>query len=149
MPRQLRRSRRKRADIQDEFVNASNTKTAYKGYRDRGNTIIGDVVADRRQKAKEDPSWKCPEGIDTDLLANALKGPPNKHSVYALGLYMTQKCVVENLGKSTAEGIHGAFANYLIIGLVAVGNIVGRICMMKRLRPSEETRLAHPKLRAS
>ncbi|KAJ7225060.1 hypothetical protein B0H12DRAFT_1205286 [Mycena haematopus] len=87
--------KKKKADLQDEFSNASNTKAAYKGYRDRGNAIIGDV----------DPSWKCPEGIDTDLLANALKGHPNKHSVYALELYLTQN-------KNTAEGIHGAFANY-------------------------------------
>ncbi|KAJ7812413.1 hypothetical protein B0H13DRAFT_1665854 [Mycena leptocephala] len=104
--------KKKKDAIQDEFSKATNTKTAYKGYRDRGIAIIADVVATRKQKEKEDPSWKCPDGIDTDLLEKALKGPPNKHSVYALGLYLTQKCAVEDLGKSTAEGIHGAFANY-------------------------------------
>jgi adenosylmethionine-8-amino-7-oxononanoate aminotransferase len=104
--------KKKKDAIQDEFSKATNTKTAYKGYRDRGIAIIADVVATRKQKEKEDPSWKCPDGIDTDLLEKALKGPPNKHSVYVLGLYLTQKCAVEDLGKSTAEGIHGAFANY-------------------------------------
>ncbi|KAJ7923960.1 hypothetical protein B0H13DRAFT_1864427 [Mycena leptocephala] len=103
--------KKKKDAIQDE-CKAANTKTAYKGYRDRGIAIIADVVVTRKQKEKEDPSWKCPDGIDTDLLEKALKGPPNKHSVYTLGLYLTQKCVVEDLGKSTAEGIHGAFANY-------------------------------------
>ncbi|KAJ7893667.1 hypothetical protein B0H14DRAFT_3666279 [Mycena olivaceomarginata] len=52
------------------------------------------------------------DSVDIELVATAFEGPPNKHSVYALSLYFTQKCVEEGLGKSTADGIHGAFANY-------------------------------------
>ncbi|KAF8142622.1 hypothetical protein K438DRAFT_2113257 [Mycena galopus ATCC 62051] len=82
------------AAMQDEFGKAANTKNAYKGYLVRGQAIIADI------------------SIDVELLAVALEGPPNKHSVYALSLYLSQKCVKEGLGKSTADGIHGAFANY-------------------------------------
>lgn len=79
---------------------------------DRGRAILADVVTDKRQKEKEDASCPELEGIDTKILAEAFDGPPNKHSAYALELYLTQKCVVEGYGKSTAEGIHGAFAKY-------------------------------------
>ncbi|KAJ7246753.1 hypothetical protein C8J57DRAFT_1452105 [Mycena rebaudengoi] len=98
--------------MREEFSNAKTTKAAYSGYLSRGRVIVADSVKEKRAKEKEDPSWKCPENIDTDLLAKALEGPPNRHSVYALELVLTQKCGVEGHGKSTAEGIHGAFAKY-------------------------------------
>ncbi|KAJ7027994.1 hypothetical protein C8F04DRAFT_1212262 [Mycena alexandri] len=103
--------KKKKAAIRDEFSNAANTKTNYKGYLQRGAKILASVVALRREREKKEPGCSV-DGIDIDLLAKAFEGSPNKHSVYALELYMTQKCVVENLGKSTAEGIHGAFAKY-------------------------------------
>ncbi|KAJ7205193.1 hypothetical protein GGX14DRAFT_368123 [Mycena pura] len=99
----------KKAEIQAEFSNAPRTKSAYNGYVARGLKILADIVADRRQEEKRDPSVK-EDGIDVDVLATAFDGPPNKHSVHALGLYLAQKCVVEELGRSTAEGIQGAFA---------------------------------------
>jgi hypothetical protein len=104
--------RQQKDDMREEFSNAKTTKAAYSGYLSRGRVIVADSVKERRAKEKEDPSWKCPENIDTDLLAKALEGPPNRHSVYALELVLTQKCGVEGHGKSTAEGIHGAFAKY-------------------------------------
>ncbi|KAJ7869327.1 hypothetical protein B0H14DRAFT_3440760 [Mycena olivaceomarginata] len=68
---------------------------------------------ERRRLEKEDPSSLVDRAsVDIELVATAFEGPPNKHSVYALSLYFTQKCVEEGLGKSTADGIHGAFANY-------------------------------------
>ncbi|KAJ7620669.1 hypothetical protein B0H17DRAFT_1164583 [Mycena rosella] len=85
---------------------------AYKGYIDRGRAIIADIVKERRLKEKTVPGWTCPEGIDTDVLETAFVGSPNKHSALALELYLTQKCIVEGLGKSTGEGIHGAWAKY-------------------------------------
>ncbi|KAJ7097829.1 hypothetical protein B0H15DRAFT_773173 [Mycena belliarum] len=104
--------KQKKTALQDEFSNSGKTKVAYKGYLDRGRAILADVVTDKRQKEKEDASCPELEGIDTKILAEAFDGPPNKHSAYALELYLTQKCVVEGYGKSTAEGIHGAFAKY-------------------------------------
>ncbi|KAF8202084.1 hypothetical protein K438DRAFT_1758335 [Mycena galopus ATCC 62051] len=79
----------------------------------RGRVILADVVAERRLLEKEDPSSLVDhDGVDIELLATALEGPPNKHSIYVLSLYLTQKCVEKGQGKSTAEGIHGVFANY-------------------------------------
>ncbi|KAJ6499742.1 hypothetical protein C8R47DRAFT_971639 [Mycena vitilis] len=102
----------KKAEIRDQFGNAANTKSAYKGYLDRGHVILADIVADREKQETQSPGSSLSDDIDIELLAKAFTGPPNKHSVYALELYLTQKCVVESLGKSTAEGIQGAFAKY-------------------------------------
>ncbi|KAJ7193098.1 hypothetical protein B0H12DRAFT_1246059 [Mycena haematopus] len=104
--------RQKKATLQDEFGKALKTKKAYKGYYTRGVAIIDDVVADRKRQEAENPGCLANDGIDTELLAKAFSGPPNKHSVYALELYLTQKCVVEGHGQPTAEGIHGAMADY-------------------------------------
>ncbi|KAJ7792481.1 hypothetical protein B0H14DRAFT_3563421 [Mycena olivaceomarginata] len=105
--------KQKKTALQEEFGKAQNTRDAYKGYLARGIAIVKDVVAERMRLEKEDPGAlpDC-DIIDVKLLATALQGPPNKHSVYALSLYLTQKCVEEGFGKSTANGIHGAFANY-------------------------------------
>ncbi|KAJ7616035.1 hypothetical protein FB45DRAFT_1106987 [Roridomyces roridus] len=93
-----------------EFSKSKKTRTAYNGYLRRGRDMVDVLVGERREKEKN--SWKCPAGIDTKLLAKALDGPPNKHSALALELFLTQKCFTEGLGKSTADGIHGAFADH-------------------------------------
>ncbi|KAK7059513.1 hypothetical protein R3P38DRAFT_3167927 [Favolaschia claudopus] len=103
--------RAKKAALQDEFGKAKKTKENYRGYYDRGLRILKDIVAQRRKQEKQNPG-SLTDGIDTNLLEKAFTGKPNKHSVYALELYLTQKCVVEELGQSTADGIHGAMADY-------------------------------------
>lgn len=102
----------KKASIRAQFSQAKSTKTGYAGYIQRGKQFLADIVTERRAKIEEDPGWVCPEGIDTDILEQGFENPPNVHSVYALEMYLTQKCVAEKLGKSTAEGIHGAFAKH-------------------------------------
>ncbi|KAJ7508230.1 hypothetical protein B0H11DRAFT_2169261 [Mycena galericulata] len=52
----------------------------------------------------------------TDVLEKAFDKPHNKYSAIALELFITQKCIVENLGHSTGENIHAAFAKYWDIG---------------------------------
>ncbi|KAJ7242308.1 hypothetical protein C8J57DRAFT_1244177 [Mycena rebaudengoi] len=101
----------KKKEAHESFSQASRTKEAYVGYVVRSRALLADIVAERRQKLKDNPEWICPQGIDTDLLEKAFD-TPNKHSVFALELYLTQKCIVENKGKSTCEGIHGAFAKH-------------------------------------
>lgn len=101
-----------KAAVRNEFSKGQRTRSAYKGYLNRGRDILADIVKERRLKEKTTKGWKCPEGIDTNLLEKAFEGPPNKHSAMALELYLTQKCVVEGCKKSTADGIHGAFADY-------------------------------------
>ncbi|KAJ6530470.1 hypothetical protein DFH09DRAFT_1093516 [Mycena vulgaris] len=100
-----------KAKARSDFSQALKTKEAYDGYLVRGKGFLVDVVAQRREKLKTEPSWVCPQGIDTDILEKAFDHP-NKHSVFALGLFLTQKFIVEGLGKSTCGGIHGAFAKH-------------------------------------
>ncbi|KAJ7934594.1 hypothetical protein B0H13DRAFT_2227265 [Mycena leptocephala] len=81
------------------YTNAKKTTEAYEGYLSRGKEFL--------------EYWVRPQDhIDTDLLAKAFFKPPNKYSATALEMFITQKCLVEKLKKSTAEGIHGAFAKY-------------------------------------
>ncbi|KAJ6458538.1 hypothetical protein C8R45DRAFT_843762 [Mycena sanguinolenta] len=90
---------------------AKRTTEAYSGHIKRGRAFLDDLVAQRRERVAKEPSWVCPEGIDTDLAEKAFD-TPNKHSAWALEMFLTQKCIVEGLGKHTAEGIHGAFAKH-------------------------------------
>lgn len=99
-----------KAALHGEYSKSKKTKSTYSGYLDRARDIIADVVEKRRAEAKT--AQGLSDGIDTDLLAVALNGKPNKLSATALELCITQKCVVEGLSKSTAEGLHGAWANY-------------------------------------
>ncbi|KAJ7149831.1 hypothetical protein C8R43DRAFT_1088159 [Mycena crocata] len=94
-----------------DFTQAPRTKGNYEGHVARGHAFLADVVAQRREKARTEPGWVCPQGIDTDILAKAFQNPPNKHSAWALELFLTQKCIVEGLSKSTCDGVHGAFAH--------------------------------------
>ncbi|KAJ7873996.1 hypothetical protein B0H14DRAFT_3556286 [Mycena olivaceomarginata] len=87
--------------VRAKYTNAERTRNAYDGYLARGRVILADIVSERRKK-----------GIDTNLLEKAFDKPPDKYSAVALELYLTQKCIVEGLGRSTAEGIHGAFSKY-------------------------------------
>lgn len=90
-----------------EFGQAKRTRSAYAGYVERGRKFLADIVADRRQNGDAEINK---DGIDTDLLAKAFE-TPNKYSVTALELYLVQKCFTEGYGKSTSDGIHGAFSN--------------------------------------
>lgn len=94
------------------FSQAPRTAKQYARYVEMGKEFLANVVTQRRERVEKEPSWMCPQGIDTDILAEAFEKPPNKHSVFALELFLTQKCIVEGNGKSTAEGVHGAFAKH-------------------------------------
>ncbi|KAJ7916440.1 hypothetical protein B0H13DRAFT_2231652 [Mycena leptocephala] len=102
----------KKAAAPSEYSNSKRTKSAYAGYISRAREILADVVKERKAKEKAEPGWKCPDSIDSDLLAKALEGAPNKYSAMVVELCITQKCIVEGLGKSTAEGFHGAWAKF-------------------------------------
>ncbi|KAJ7500182.1 hypothetical protein B0H11DRAFT_2155556 [Mycena galericulata] len=100
-----------REAARSEFSQAARTKGAYDGYLTRARAFLGDVVEERRENLKKDRNWICPDGIETDVLSKAFD-KPNKHSAYALELYLVQTCIVEGHGKSACEGIHGAFAKH-------------------------------------
>lgn len=90
-----------------EFGQAKRTRSAYAGYVERGRKFLADIVRDRR---KNGDGGIGKDGIDTNELDKAF-GTPNKYSVMALELYLVQKCFTDGHGKSTSDGIHGAFSN--------------------------------------
>jgi hypothetical protein len=92
-----------------EFGRARRTTNAYTRYVDRGRDFLAEIIAQRRDAGEGET---CEQGIKTAVLAKAFENPPNMYSATALELYLVQKCFTENLGKSTAQGIHAAFADY-------------------------------------
>jgi hypothetical protein len=90
----------------EEFGKSKNTKKAYKGHFARGKAFLKELVDQKRASGTD---GDC---VNADELAKAFDSPPNEYSAMALELYLTQKCFSETCGLSTAQGIHGAFANY-------------------------------------
>jgi hypothetical protein len=96
-----------KADNKNEYAQPKSTRTNYEGYLKRGKAFLAKLVEKRQQEGDR------LDGIDTDLLAEAFNDEkPNMYSVTALELYLTEKCMNEGHGKSTASGIHGAFTNF-------------------------------------
>jgi hypothetical protein len=92
------------------------TRDNYTGYVERGKAFLKDLVAERRENVdhidNKLDSLDDDIDIDIDMMEKAFDNPPNKYSVMMLELYLVQKCLTEKKGKSTADGIHGAFADY-------------------------------------
>lgn len=88
-----------------EFGKSKRTQSAYAGYIERGKKFLADLIKEREKNGEE---IVCAQGIDTKILSKAF-GIPNQYSTLALELYLTQKCFTEGFGKSTSDGIHGAF----------------------------------------
>lgn len=91
-----------------EYSAVDNTDRAYGGHVKRGKKFLAAVVAERMQRGED----VCAEGIVTEELAKAFNKPPNCYSAMAVEMFMVQKCFTEDLGKSTAMGIHSGFAAY-------------------------------------
>lgn len=91
-----------------EFGKSKNTNKAYAGHIARGKKFLANVVAERKAKGIE----VCDKGIPTTELAKAFDKPPNRYSAVALEFFLVQKVFTEELSRSYAEGIQGAFADY-------------------------------------
>ena len=93
----------------DEHGQPKTTKSNYGGYIKRGKEFLA-LLVERRQAQGDSASM---DGLDTNVLEKAFDdNRPNEYSATALELYLTEKCFNEGHGKSTAEGIHSAWANY-------------------------------------
>ena len=92
----------------DAYTKVKNTENGYRGYIRRGKAFLTAQIVERKLHGEE----ICSQGIPTLELAKAFDNPPNQYSAKALELFIVQKCFADGLGKSTAEGIHGAFARY-------------------------------------
>ena len=93
-----------------EFSTVKNTNNAYNGHVVRGVAFLKEVVKDRQDNGE---GIMCSLGIPTDELEKAFDRPaPNRYSAMALELFLVQKCFMDGLGSSTADGTQGAFAAY-------------------------------------
>ncbi|KAK0485585.1 hypothetical protein EDD18DRAFT_1311680 [Armillaria luteobubalina] len=91
-----------------KWSQADNTKINYKGYVAHAARFLDCMVLawqNRHSATGIDKDY-----IDTDLLAQVFNNPPNKYSVMALLNFLTQKCFIEQHGKSTGQGIQAAMA---------------------------------------
>lgn len=102
----------------DENLLSGNTVRAYIGYINAGRRWLSSLCA---REAVQVPSGSpflpgATDSEDLNLLPNsefshAFDNIPNQHSPAALALFLSFKCLEENRGRSTAEGIHAAFKN--------------------------------------
>ena len=92
-----------------EHGHPKRTRENYTGYIDQGKAFLADLVAERQDNHLDSLDSN---DVDMDMMEKAFDNPPNKYSVMVLELYLVQKCLTENRGKSTAAGIQGAFADY-------------------------------------
>lgn len=89
-----------------QYGRPARTRKTYDGYIQRGKKFLEDVIAQHRAKDGTNQ-------IETNELAKAFNDDkPNKYSAIALELFLTPKCLTEDNGISTAEGIRGAFSDY-------------------------------------
>jgi hypothetical protein len=97
-----------------EHLHAKGTDNAYKGHVKRGKEFLSKLVADVRDSRAAGAELEAADDgghrqLDVGQLEVAFEDPPNRLSPVALELFLTQKCLMENLGKDTANGIHAAF----------------------------------------
>ena len=89
-----------------QYGRPARTRKTYDSYVQRGKKFLEEVIAQHRTKDGDNQT-------ETDKLAKAFNdNKPNKYSAIALELVLTQKCLSEDNGISTAEGIQGAFGDY-------------------------------------
>ncbi|TFK49186.1 hypothetical protein OE88DRAFT_1810043 [Heliocybe sulcata] len=104
-----------------QHLQAGKTTAAYDGHIRRGKAFLEDLVRTRRAEQtmqmpnpdelleKEAANDAGEEVIDIDILAQAFEKPPNRYSALALEMFLSEKCINQSLGESTAEGIFAAF----------------------------------------
>lgn len=87
----------------EEYDKAPKTKKAYAGYLARARVFLREVVEERIRLNVRD-------GIANSILEHAFDSTPNKHSAYALQLFIGKKCFSgKQCSKSTADGIYSAW----------------------------------------
>jgi hypothetical protein len=91
------------------YRNAKKTDEAYLGYIKRGKEFLVKLV-----KGLGDHGEDGKPVSKTKLMryTEAFENPPNEFSAEMLEHWLVQKCFNEDLGKSTADGIHAAFIRY-------------------------------------
>ena len=96
-----------------KYKNAKRTDTAYEGYIKCGKTFLASLVVSCPVAAAGTTDCLLQQdNIDAKELGRALDNPPNRYSSFVIESWIVQKCLTEDLGESTADGIHAAFIRY-------------------------------------
>ncbi|EPQ55141.1 hypothetical protein GLOTRDRAFT_27428, partial [Gloeophyllum trabeum ATCC 11539] len=92
-------------------LHSQNTNKAYNRHIKNGKKFLADLVQARKAASQADAD--CPkdveESINLDALEVAFEKPPNQYSALGLELYLTEKCIKQNLKEQTAVQIYSAF----------------------------------------
>lgn len=107
---------------------AKNTTDAYDGYIRRGKDFLRTFTL---EESEAESRWKDQENSRTNLstegeeampsgdetkmhpqFRDAFDGPPLECTPLAIAMFMADKCLSQECGKSTASAIHAAFLRY-------------------------------------
>ena len=96
---------------------ATKTTAGYEGYIRRGKVWLADLIRNLSTEHSFEHPKGCPTSLDNakwDVadLGLAFEIKPNRSSPWALASFISHKCFENNLGESTAEGVHAAFKRY-------------------------------------
>ena len=97
-----------KATNEREYGQPERTREAYECYIKSSKAFLAELVTNHHQdnKTREDQR-------ETDGLEKAFDSDkPNRYSSMAVELFLTQKCLHEELGASTAGEIHAAWTAY-------------------------------------
>ncbi len=83
-----------------EHGQPKSTTRTYEGYVKWGKEFIFGLV----ERCRAEGHDELEHAFDDEK--------PNQYSVMALELFLTEKCLNKGHGKSTADGIHGAWARF-------------------------------------
>ncbi len=97
-----------KATNEREYGQPEKTRKAYERYIKSGKAFLAELVTSRRQDDKTREDHQEIDGLEKAFNSDK----PNQYSSMALELFLTQKCLHEGLGASTAAGIHAAWTAY-------------------------------------
>jgi len=97
-----------KATNEKEYGQPERTRKAYERYIKSGKAFLAELVTSRRQDDKTEEEHQETDGLEKAFNSDR----PNQYSAMALELFLTQKCLHEGLGASTAVGIHAAWSAY-------------------------------------
>ena len=101
------------------FMLSENTRSTYDGHVKRGKNFLKRLVAERQASVSDgkesgdfQPLEDSGDPVDEALLEVAFDNPPNRHTPFALELFISEKCIQRGHSKQLCEQIYSAFKHY-------------------------------------
>jgi hypothetical protein len=92
-----------------EYGKSERTRTSYARYVQQGKVFLDEHASDEHAAGG---GGDTANRVELELWKEAFDNPPNKCSADALKLFLTWKCFENENGRSTAEVIQAAFADF-------------------------------------